>query len=76
MSGIKEQGATGFTVQCRPDCCEYCAEEYDSERTAEQQREVLEEIELLKANGSDDPIVSGKGETLGGDVQFSMDDTG
>jgi hypothetical protein len=71
----KEQGATGFTVQCRPDCCEYCAEEYDSERTAEQQREVLEEIELLKANGSDDPIVRGKGETLGGDVQFSMDDT-
>ena len=71
----KEQGATGFTVQCRPDCCEYCAEEYDSETTAEQQREVLAHIEEMKAEGIDDPLVRGKGETLGGDVQFSMDDT-
>ena len=23
-----DEGATGFTVSCRPDCCEYCAEEY------------------------------------------------
>ena len=79
----KEQGATGFTVQCRPDCCEYCAEEYDSERTAEQQREVLDHIEEMKEYNKglpaeekiDDPLLRGKGETLGGDVQFSMDDT-
>ena len=25
----KEQGATGFTVQCRPDCCELCQEAYE-----------------------------------------------
>ena len=79
----KEQGATGFTVQCRPDCCEYCAEEYDSERTAEQQREVLAHIEEMKEYNKglpaeekiDDPLLRGKGEALGGDVQFSMDDT-
>ena len=71
----KEQGATGFTVQCRPDCCEYCAEAYDSERTAEEQREVLDHIAEMKAEGIDDPLVRGKGEPLGGDVQFSMDDT-
>lgn len=79
----KEQGATGFTVQCRPDCCEYCAEEYDSERTAEQQREVLDHIEEMREYNKglpaeekiDDPLLRGKGEALGGDVLFSMDDT-
>ena len=46
----KEQGAIGFTVQCRPDCCHLCEEEY--------------------ADDSD----NGKS-YIGGDVQFSMDDT-
>ena len=62
---------------------EYCAEEYDSERTAEQQREVLDHIEEMKEYNKglpaeekiDDPLLRGKGESLGGDVQFSMDDT-
>ena len=71
----KEQGATGFTVQCRPDCCPYCAEEYDENTTAEQQQETLDYIEELKKEGSDDPLVRGKGEALGGNIQFSMDDT-
>ena len=79
----KEQGATGFTVQCRPDCCELCAESYDSERTAEQQKERLEYIEELREYNSgkpadekiDDPLLRGKGDAIGGDVMFSMDDT-
>ena len=71
----KEQGATGFTVQCRPDCCPYCAETYDESTTAEQQQEVLDYIDESKKAGSDDPLVRGKGEALGGDVQFTMDDT-
>ena len=79
----KESGAVGFTVQCRPDCCPYCAEEYDSERTADQQKDVLDYINELNAYNEgksadekiDDPLLHGKGETLGGDVQFSMDDT-
>ena len=29
----------------------------------------------MKSEGIDDPLVRGKGEALGGDVQFSMDDT-
>ena len=79
----KEQGATGFTVQCRPDCCPYCAETYDESTTAEQQQEVLDYIEELKEYNKgksadekiDDPLLRGKGEALGGDVMFSMDDT-
>lgn len=71
----KERGAVGFTVQCRPDCCPYCAEEYDSQRTATEQKELLEEIEMMKELNVDDPLVRGKGEALGGDVKFSMDDT-
>lgn len=46
----KEQGATGFTVQCRPDCCELCQETYEDIDT------------------TDKPYV-------GGDVDFTMDDT-
>ena len=79
----KERGATGFNVQCRPDCCPYCAETYDSELTADQQQDVLDYIDELNAYNEgksadekiDDPLLHGKGETLGGDVQFSMDDT-
>ena len=79
----KEQGAIGFTVQCRPDCCPYCAETYDEEMTAEKQQETLDYIkELEDYNASvspseriDDPLLRGKGDALGGDVQFSMDDT-
>jgi hypothetical protein len=46
----KEKGATGFTVQCRPDCCELCQETYEDIDT------------------TDKPYV-------GGDVDFTMDDT-
>ena len=69
------RGAIGFVVECRPDCCEYCAETYDEERTAEQHKEVLDMIEQMKEDGVDDPLTRGKGEALGGDVQFSMDET-
>ena len=62
-------------MQCRPDCCPYCAETYDESTTAEQQQEVLDYIDELKKAGSDDPLVRGKGEALGGDVMFSMEDT-
>ena len=71
----KERGATGFNVQCRPDCCPYCAEAYDSEVTFEDQQAILELKKQLEDIGADDPLVRGKGEALGGDVQFSMDDT-
>jgi hypothetical protein len=70
----KEDGAIGFTVQCRPDCCPYCAEEYGDVDPSEQQ-EVLDTIEQMKEDGIDDPLVRGKGETIGGNVQFTMDDT-
>jgi hypothetical protein len=78
----KEDGAIGFTVQCRPDCCPYCAEEY-GDVAPEDQQEVLDYIdELNKFNKDaepedriDDPILHGKGETIGGNVQFTMDDT-
>lgn len=70
----KEQGAVGFTVQCRPDCCPYCAEEYGDVDPDEQQG-VLDTIEQMKEDDVDDPLVRGKGETIGGNVQFSMDDT-
>lgn len=46
----KENGATGFTVQCRPDCCELCQETYED------------------VDSTDKPYV-------GGDVDFTMDDT-
>lgn len=76
------RGAIGFVVQCRPDCCPLCAETYDEEMTAEKQQETLDYIEEIKAHNKehpddkiDDPLLRGKGEALGGDVQFSMDDT-
>jgi hypothetical protein len=31
----KEQGAKGFTVQCRPDCCELCQEAYEDVDTTD-----------------------------------------
>jgi hypothetical protein len=31
----KEKGATGFTVQCRPDCCELCQETYEDVDTTD-----------------------------------------
>jgi hypothetical protein len=78
----KEQGATGFTVQCRPDCCPYCAEEYGDVDPADQQ-EVLDYIDELNEYNKgksadekiDDPLLRGKGEAIGGNVQFSMEDT-
>lgn len=78
-----EQGAVGFVVECRPDCCPECAETYDENRTAEQQQERLDyikEIEEYNYGKSadekiDDPLLRGKGEALGGDVQFSMNET-
>lgn len=71
----KEQGAVGFTVQCRPDCCPYCADEYDETLTIADQQATLDMIDEMRAEGIDDPLVRGKGETIGGNVQFSMDDT-
>ena len=76
-------GAIGFVVQCRPDCCPYCAETYDEDMTAEDQQKTLDYIkELEDYNKSvpvperiDDPLLKGKGETIGGNAQFSMDDT-
>ena len=76
-------GAIGFVVECRPDCCPECAETYDETRTAEQQQEVLDYIKELEDYNRgksadekiDDPLLRGKGERLGGDVQFSMDET-
>ena len=78
----KEQGATGFTVQCRPDCCPYCAEEYGDVDPADQQG-VLDYIDELNEYNKgkpaeekiDDPLLRGKGEAIGGNVQFSMEDT-
>ena len=77
------QGAIGFVVECRPDCCPYCAETYDEELTAEKQQEVLDYIEEIREYNSDrnnpvkidDPLLRGKGETIGGDVQFTMEET-
>ena len=77
------EGAIGFVVQCRPDCCPLCAETYDESLTAEKQQETLDYIKELKeynesvppADRIDDPLLRGKGETIGGDVQFSMDET-
>ena len=79
----KEQGAIGFVVRCRPDCCPLCAETYDENMTAEDQQKTLDYIQELKDYNEglpadekiDDPLLRGKGEALGGDVQFSMDET-
>ena len=59
-----ERGATGFTVVCRPDCCEYCAEMY-AELTENEYDNLQEEVE----NGTND------GHLIGGEKVFSMSDT-
>ena len=60
----KEKGATGYTVQCRPDCCEYCAEIY-ADLTDNEYESLQEDIE----NGNND------GKLIGGEKVFSMDNT-
>jgi hypothetical protein len=78
----KEDGAIGFTVQCRPDCCPLCAEDYAHKDPKEQQAR-LDWIKQIKKENKgkpkeeqiDDPLLHGKGETIGGNVKFTMDDT-
>lgn len=78
----KEQGATGFNVQCRPDCCPLCAEDYAHKDPVEQKQR-LDWIKQIKKENKgkpkheqiDDPLLHGKGETIGGNVQFTMDQT-
>lgn len=60
----KERGATGYTVVCRPDCCEYCAEIY-ADLTDDEYNTLQEEVE----NGEND------GKLIGGDKVFDMSDT-
>lgn len=55
-----ERGAKGYSVVCRPDCCEYCAEVY-ADITGE------DYIELQESNN---------GRLIGGDIEFSMTDIG
>lgn len=79
----KNDGAIGFKVQCRPDCCPYCAESYDKNLTAAEQQKTLDYIKELKEYNKtlpvkeriDDPILRGKGETIGGNIEFTMDQT-
>ena len=59
-----ERGATGYTVVCRPDCCEYCAEIY-AELTDDAYDELQDEIK----NGEND------GHLIGGEKVFPMSDT-
>ena len=70
----KEQGATGFNVQCRPDCCPLCAKDY-AHKDPKKQQARLNRIAQMKRDKVDDPLVRGKGEIIGGNVEFSMDDT-
>lgn len=78
----KEDGAKGFTVQCRPDCCPLCAEDY-AHKDPVKQKQRLDWIKQVKrenkgkpkAEQIDDPLLHGKGETIGGNVQFTMDQT-
>ena len=78
----KEDGAKGFTVQCRPDCCPLCAEDY-AHKDPLKQKERLDWIKWAKKQNSDrsnpvkidDPLLKGKGETIGGNVKFTMDQT-
>ena len=60
----KEKGATSYSVVCRPDCCEYCAEIY-AELTDAEYTSLQEDVE----NGNND------GRLIGGDKLFSMDNT-
>ena len=78
----KEQGAKGFTVQCRPDCCPLCAKDY-AHKDPVKQKQRLDWIKQVKRENKgkpkseqiDDPLLHGKGETIGGNVQFTMDQT-
>lgn len=55
----QQDGASGFTVVCRPDCCEYCAKAY-ADITGE------DYTELINSNRT---------KLIGGDVKFNMEDT-
>jgi hypothetical protein len=78
----KDEGAKGFTVQCRPDCCPLCAEDYGGKDPVEQ-KAVLDKIRWIKKYNADrnnpvkidDPLLHGKGETIGGNIEFTMDQT-
>lgn len=78
----KEEGAKGFTVQCRPDCCPLCAEDYGGKDPVEQKAR-LDWINRVKRENKgkpkseqiDDPLLHGKGETIGGNIEFTMDQT-
>lgn len=78
----KNDGAKGFTVQCRPDCCPLCAEDY-AHKDPIVQKQRLDWINQVKrenkgkpkAEQIDDPLLHGKGETIGGNVKFTMEDT-
>lgn len=78
----KDEGAKGFTVQCRPDCCPLCAEDYGGKDPVEQKarldwinRVKRENKSKPKSEQIDDPLLHGKGETIGGNIQFTMDQT-
>ncbi len=78
----KEEGAKGFTVQCRPDCCPLCAEDYGGKDPVEQKAR-LDWINRVKRENKgkpkseqiDDPLLHGKGGTIGGNIEFTMDQT-
>lgn len=78
----KDEGAKGFTVQCRPDCCPLCAEDYGGKDPVEQKAR-LDWINRVKRENKgkpkseqiDDPLLHGKGETIGGNIEFTMDQT-
>ena len=58
----KENGAVGFTVKCRPDCCPYCAQAY-ADLTGEAYENLTDDNGKPK-NG---------GKLIGGEKRFSMD---
>lgn len=55
----KQDGAIGFTVKCRPDCCKYCAEAYAD----------------ITGKDYDDLIESDRKQLIGGNVEFTIEDT-
>ena len=60
----RDNGAVGFTVKCRPDCCPYCAEEY-AELTGEAYERLTDD------NGK--PTNGGR--LIGGEKEYNMNDT-
>ena len=60
----KNDGAVGFTVKCRPDCCRYCAKEYAE----------IDGTEYDKLTNEDGEPTNG-GKLIGGEKEYSMDDT-